>query len=269
MLQVDSRGSPSATATTTISPQANLGITKTGPATVNAGGTVSYTIVVSNAGPSPADGAIFTDPAVANLTVATVSCDGASGGAACPAPASVTVTNMQGSGIVIPTLPNGGSVTFTVTGTAGASGTITNVANIATPSGVTDPVSGNDSATATTTISPQANLSITKTGPATVNAGGTVSYTIVVSNAGPSPADGAIFTDPAVANLTVATVSCDGASGGAACPAPASVTVRRCTGTELEIRNHGHSCFLCEIVIRSQFPHNIRAGSIKCKAWGA
>jgi Predicted O-linked N-acetylglucosamine transferase, SPINDLY family len=40
-------------------------------------------------------------------------------------------------------------------------------------------------------------------------------------------------------------------------------------GTELEIRNHGHSCFLCEIVIRSQFHTTYEPGSIKCKAWGA
>jgi ATPases with chaperone activity, ATP-binding subunit len=32
-------------------------------------------------------------------------------------------------------------------------------------------------------------------------------------------------------------------------------------GYRARIRNHGHSCFLCEIVIRSQFPHNIRAGA--------
>jgi ABC-type nitrate/sulfonate/bicarbonate transport system, permease component len=40
------------------------------------------------------------------------------------------------------------------------------------------------------------------------------------------------------------------------------------TGYRARIRNHGHSCFLCEIVIRSQF-HTHTSRSIKCKAWGA
>ncbi|MFN3630445.1 MAG: hypothetical protein ACK4XK_10400, partial [Casimicrobiaceae bacterium] len=148
-----------ATATLTVTSAADLSITKTdGVASVAAGGTVTYTIVVSNAGPSAADGAVFTDTAVANLTVTGVSCGPASGGAACPAPASVTVANMQGPGIAIPTLPSGGSVTFTVSGTAGASGTINNVASVAPPSGVTDPVTSNNSATDATTIDPPADM---------------------------------------------------------------------------------------------------------------
>jgi hypothetical protein len=40
-------------------------------------------------------------------------------------------------------------------------------------------------------------------------------------------------------------------------------------GYRARIRNHGHSCFLCEIVIRSQFHTTYEPGSIKCKAWGA
>jgi len=47
--------------------------------------------------------------------------------------ASVTVAAMQGAGIAIPTLPNAGSVTFSVTGTAGASGTITNTPDSTPP----------------------------------------------------------------------------------------------------------------------------------------
>ena len=220
----------------TVSVLANLSITKTdGVNTVNAGATTTYTIVVSNAGPANANGAIFTDGAVANLNVTSVTCGSAAGGAACPAPAGVTVAAMQGAGITIATLPAGGSVTFSVTGTAGASGTIANVANIGAPAGVTDPIPGNNSATDTNTIQPVADLAISKTGPATVNSNGAVSYSVVVTNNGPSSANNAVFTDPAVANLNITSVACGSATNGAACPVPASTTVALMQGAGIVV----------------------------------
>lgn len=135
-------------------PSANLAITKTDGATlVNPGSTVVYTIVASNAGPNAANNAIFTDPAIANLSVSSVTCGSAAGGAACPTVANTTVALMQGGGIVIPTLPSGGAVTFTVTGTAGASGSIVNTATIAPPAGTNDPTPANNSNTDTNAIS--------------------------------------------------------------------------------------------------------------------
>src|SRR4029077_6430253 len=159
-------GNNSATDSDTVNLVADLSITKTdGVTSVNAGGTATYTIVVSNAGPSGADGAIFTDPAVANLSVTSVTCGSPSGSAACPTVPNTTVALMQGAGIVIPTLPSGGSVTFTVNATVagGATGTIANTANVAAPAGVTDPTPGNNSATDTDTVNLVADLSITKT----------------------------------------------------------------------------------------------------------
>lgn len=50
---------------------------------------------------------------------------------------------------------------------------------------------GNNAATDTNTVNPVADLSVTKTdGVTTVDAGGTTTFTIVVSNAGPSAAGG-------------------------------------------------------------------------------
>ncbi len=133
--------------------EANLSITKTdGLVSVVAGGLVTYSITVANAGPSAADWAVFSDPAVANLTVAGVSCGSATGGAACPLPAAVTVVAMQGPSIVIPLLPSGGSVTFTVTGTAGAGGTINNTAYVTVPAGTIDLATANNAATDSTVI---------------------------------------------------------------------------------------------------------------------
>ena len=218
----------SASASTTVLNEANLSITKTdGLTTVPSGGAVVYTIVVSNAGPSAANGAVFTDPAVANLTVTGVTCGSPTGGAVCPA--SPTVAAMQGSGIVIPTLPSGGSVTFTVTGTAGTSGTITNVANIAPPAGVTDPTPGNNSATDTTTITPPADMSASFGPLPTVVSPGQsfTGLTLSCTNVGGSPATNATCV-PTVSAGSISSLSCTPATPVASLSAGAVIT---CTFT--------------------------------------
>ena len=66
----------------------------------------------------------------------------------CPASASGDITAFTID------LQSNGTVMFTVTGTvsATATGTLSNTATIAPPSGVTDPTSGNNSATDTRTL---------------------------------------------------------------------------------------------------------------------
>ncbi|MBI1761244.1 MAG: DUF11 domain-containing protein, partial [Acidobacteria bacterium] len=229
-------GNNSASDTDTITPVADLSITKTdGVTSVNAGGTTTYTLVISNAGPSTATGALLTDPAVTNLSVTNVSCTGGTGGAACPG-GGVTVANLQGSGISL-NLPSGGSLTFTVTATVAgsATGSITNTATISAPAGTSDPTPGNNSASDTDTVTPVADLSVTKTdGVTSVNAGGTTTYTLVISNAGPSAVTDAALTDPAVTNLTVTVVNCSGGTGGATCPA-SGVTVANLQGSGIGV----------------------------------
>lgn len=103
-------------------PSADLLVSKTNNATsVTTGTQTTYDIVVSNTGPDAANGAILTDPAPTGLdscVLAAVACT-ASGGAACPTQGAGTgqlsVANLQGAGVVIPTLPNGGSVTVHLT----------------------------------------------------------------------------------------------------------------------------------------------------------
>jgi LmbE family N-acetylglucosaminyl deacetylase len=136
----DARLSDSDTVTIDVTALANLSITKDdGVSIVDAGSPVGYTIVVSNAGPSDGSGSIFRDAEVADLSVSSVGCDSAAGAAACPAPGSTTVALMQGGGIVIPTLPKGGSVTFTVSGSAGTGAQIANTARVDPPAGTNDP----------------------------------------------------------------------------------------------------------------------------------
>ena len=113
----------------------------------------TYTIVVTNAGPNAADGAIFKDPVATGLTKSTIACS-ATGGAVCPTAANLTIANIESTnGLAIPTLPNGGVVTFTIEANVTAtSGNVSNVATVTAPSGTTDPVSINDSATDTDSV---------------------------------------------------------------------------------------------------------------------
>jgi uncharacterized repeat protein (TIGR01451 family) len=204
----------SATDTDTLAPQADVAITKTdGVATATPGGSVTYTITASNAGPSDAPGSSVADTFPASLTC-TWTCVGAGGGTCTAA----------GSGNVADTvnLPAGGSVTYTASCTiaASATGSLSNTATVAAPGGVTDSNPANNSATDTDTLAPQADLSITKTdGVTTVTAGGTLTYTIVASNAGLSDAPGTTVADTFPASLTCST-TCVGAGGGTCTAGP-------------------------------------------------
>ncbi len=217
-------GNNSATDTDTPAPQANLGITKTdGNATYTPGVGVTYTVVVSNAGPSNAVGATVTDNAPAGTTITSWSASfagGASGTAAGAGNINQTVN-----------IPVGGSITYTINVSvpAGQTGNLVNTATVNPPSGTTDPTPGNNSATDTDTPNPQADLSITKTdGNATYTPGVGVTYTVVVSNAGPSNAVGATVVDNAPAGTTITSWSASfagGASGTAAGAGNISQTV--------------------------------------------
>ncbi len=211
---VINNGNSSASDTDTLTPVADLAVTKTdGVATIVPGAPVTYTIVASNAGPSDAIGATVADTLPAAILGATWTCAGAGGGT-CPAAGSGDINALVD-------LPVGASVTFTVMGTvsAAAVGTLSNTATVAAPAGVTDPNPGNNSATDSDTLTPIADLAITKTdGAATAVPGTPVIYTIVASNAGPSAVTGATVTDTLPAVLTAATWTCVGAGGGS-CPA--------------------------------------------------
>lgn len=116
---------------------ANLSLVKSGPSSVTPGAPISYTLVISNAGPGPADGASYSDTVPGAITGVTASCGNPTGSAACANP-SVVGNTVTGT---VPTLPAGGSVTITIDGTVspGATGTIANSATVSPPAGVTDP----------------------------------------------------------------------------------------------------------------------------------
>ncbi|MDR3662240.1 MAG: DUF11 domain-containing protein, partial [Mycobacterium sp.] len=202
-------GNNSATDVDTLTPQADLSITKTdGVTTAIPGSAVTYTIVASNAGPSAANGATVADNLPASITSATWICAG-TGGGTCTASGSGNINDTVN-------LPSGASVTYTVTASisASATGTLSNTATVSAPAGVTDPNPGNNSATDTDTLSPQADLSITKSdGTGSYSPGGTTTYTIVVGNAGPSAVAGATIADIMPASISSDSWSAVGTGG--------------------------------------------------------
>lgn len=91
---------------------AALSIAKTnGSNTLTVGQTTTYTITVANTAGDNAAGAIVQDPITPGLSCTSISC----AGAACPAPASVTISALQSSGIVLGSFPAGSNALFTVT----------------------------------------------------------------------------------------------------------------------------------------------------------
>ena len=207
----------SSTDTDTLTPQADLGITKTdGVASVVPGTNDTYTLTVNNNGPSTVTRATVSDLLPAGTTFVS-----ATGGASYNA-ATNTVSYTAG------TLAQGDSTSFALTLaiSPALTGTLVNTATVAPPSGVTDTNPDNNSSTDTDTLTPQADLGITKTdGVASVVPGTNDTYTLTVNNNGPSTVTGATVSDLLPAGTTFVS-----ATGGASYNA-ATNTVSYTAGT--------------------------------------
>ena len=199
----------------------NLRVSKTASsANINAGGTITWTVAVTNDGPgnmfgpddTTANALTVTDAApTANVAAPTAFTSAGPAGSCTYTSGTITCPNSLGNGQV---------QTFTfqqiVSGAAPAGATIPNTAS------VTDYVTGdtNDSGSASVTVSPSANLSIVKSnGVTSVVKGSTVTYTVVVTNNGPDSTTGAVVTDVVGAGLTcpagnAVTITGSGVPGG-------------------------------------------------------
>ena len=188
----------------------DLAITKTdGSATYTPGQGLTYTIVVSNAGPSQVQGATVADTFDAALGTPTWTASGTTG--------AVFTANGSGNLAQTVSLPVGGSITYTVAVAqvnAARTGDLINVATVAAPSGVTDPTPGNNTATDTDSARVVCDLAVTKTdGSATYTPGQGLTYTIVVSNVGPANVQGATVADTFDAALGTPTWTATGTAG--------------------------------------------------------
>jgi uncharacterized repeat protein (TIGR01451 family) len=201
----------SATATTTVTQAADLAVSKVdSPDPIAAGQQLTYTVTVTNTGPSDASGVTVTDPLPTGVTF-----DGETSSSACSLN-SGTVTCAVGA------LANQAQaqVTIVVTVNADAASPLSNTVSVTGDQA--DPGAGNDSATVQTTVNAEVNLAIAKVANLEeVVAGNPLTYTITVTNTGPSNASGVTVTDMLPAGTTfddeLSSDACTATSGTVTC----------------------------------------------------
>ncbi|WP_419886692.1 DUF6923 family protein [Paenibacillus sp. B-A-8] len=173
------------TISTPINISADLSVVKTAsPNPVAPGQPLTYTVVVSNTGPSNAENVTLID-AVSNV-LSNVEFSTNEGTTFAP----------WGGSLSIGALSNGASNTILIRGIVNtfSSGPVSNTAIVSTTT--TDLNPANNTSTVTVNIIGTANVSIVKFGCADrACPGQLISYTLVVSNAGPSNAENVTLTD--------------------------------------------------------------------------
>jgi uncharacterized repeat protein (TIGR01451 family) len=180
--------------------QADLAVFKSGATNALAGTNFTYTITLTNNGPATATNAVVTDTLPAGVTFVSASGGGLHTNGVITWPALASFTNAA-------------STNYTVVVTLPASGTLTNVA--AATSGTTDPDPANNNGSAAasrviTTITPVANLAMFKTGPTNVVAATNLTYTLTLTNLGPSTASNVVASDTLPAGVTFVSASAGG-----------------------------------------------------------
>jgi len=203
----------SSTESTTITASSDLKVTVTdSKTTVAAGQKDTYTIKVTNAGPSSVTGATVVDNFPAIFTAVTFTATATNGASGFTASGTGNINNTV-------TLPASSSVTYKAIGkvSPSAGGTLSNTATVTPPSGANDPNSANNSATDTDTITFKADLKVTvNDNKTTAVAGQKNTYTIAVTNIGPSNVTGAVINDSFPSTFTGVTYTATqtgGASG--------------------------------------------------------
>jgi len=205
------------TAMLTIRPEADLSLVKTASvATVDQNAAVSYTLTATNNGPSAAANVQIVDRLPAAIdTSATITVLATPSGSCSLSDSTVTCLWTGATA-------NAATLSMTISGTTLASVPVAdrvavNRANVF--SNTDDPDESNNSATATVTVTPAADLEATATSGATVEAGASTDLTFSVVNNGPSTATNTVMAieipsglkptkAPAGCTITGQSVSC-------------------------------------------------------------
>ena len=159
---------------------------------------LTYTLSYANRGPSTAHHVIVIDTLPAGLSFKSV------GDANC-VDVGVVVTCDEGA------VASGATGTIQLVVSADGLGVQHDAATVSADE--PDPDASNDSASADVTVGPTADLTLTKTTSAPdVAAGGLITYSLSVQNAGPSAATDVVFTDPLPAGESIVDATVPGGS---------------------------------------------------------
>lgn len=191
-IQADAAGSGDAYVAKLVD-SADLAIVKTANGAFMAGHNGTFDIAVTNTGVTDALAVVVTDTLPAG--VALVSATPSQGG--CPGTSPVTCN--------LGTIGAGSSVTIALVVVPSSSGPLSNTATVT--AGSADPSNANNSSTAVVQVAENADLSIIKTavGGFTVDQNG--SWSITVTNNGPSAASAVTVTDVLPAGVTLISAS--------------------------------------------------------------
>jgi len=175
---------------------ADLSITNDDGATnYVAGGTLTYTVIVTNYGPDGLSGVVISDIIPPQIMTWSWACTGQNNGASGCDP----VANGADFNDIVD-LPNGASIVYTVTAniSPSASGDLVNTSSVSPPAGYTDTAPGNNFATDTDRIItsssfPSGNIGTSKDGSTTVLSPGssvTLMFSTPINVASHAPAFG-------------------------------------------------------------------------------
>ncbi|MCC7327773.1 MAG: DUF11 domain-containing protein [Burkholderiales bacterium] len=163
----------------------DLALTKSAPATAIPGAALAWTLTVTNNGPNPSTGALVTDTLPAGVSFASASpgCNFAAGKVTCTlgtlAPLASTVI----------------TINVTISDPYTGASPLVNSATVTAVNEV-DTVSTNNTGSASTTVAAQADLGVAKVvNNATPAIGSSVTFTVTVTNNGPSSAANVQVTD--------------------------------------------------------------------------
>ena len=180
-----------ASATVEVQPVADIAVTKrVSPATPQVGETVTFTVTATNRGPNDATGVQISDGLPAGLTLLAAT---PSQGTYDPATAVWAVG----------ALATGAAATLDLAARVDQAGELTNVAT-RTAADQFDPDPSNNAGGATLTSLPSADIQVRKTVTNPVpNVDDDVTFTLTVTNAGPTAASGVQVTDRLPGGLTL------------------------------------------------------------------
>jgi uncharacterized repeat protein (TIGR01451 family) len=168
----------------------------------------NYTITLTNNGPYAVVDAFFSyKPSPAQTANYSVSCVPDTGAACTPNPGLSSGSTFNDS----PDLPAFTKIVYTagINTPSNATGALNNIVSVSVPAGITDPNPSNNNAQDTDVAAPVADLTVASTADVTSYTPGIlVTYTIIVTNNGPSDVTGALFGDSVTSQVGTWKVTC-------------------------------------------------------------